>query len=238
VNEMREQVRDLLHDLAEEMPRAAMLPRLDRNARQTRRRSRLLLAAAVIAAFVATFGIAALAHDPNQSEPVPAQQPPKMFRIADVETRRPGIVTLAVVARTDPSMQAHEDAPAYVLPAAGGAALTVPGGDPVLPGLQRLSADGTRLVRDGRSADTITVLDLRTGLESEYAVGYGTVYELSPDNRRVASYVDGGVLMGRRTSGAAWDGRPTDSGWHCTSPAAPSSSTSPAPHSSGSRTCR
>ena len=201
MTEMHDRVRDMFHDLAEEMPRTPMLPRLDRQAEQTRWRHRLLLAAAVVAVLVAAVGMAVLVRDPNASEPLPAQQPPKMFRIAGIETSRPGTATLAVVVSDDTTMQAHEDVPAYVLPAAAGAALTVPGGHPIFGALQRLSADGTLLVREGRTGDTVRVLDLRTGREREYVVGDGLVFELSPGNRRIASYTDRGVIVTNLASG-------------------------------------
>jgi uncharacterized membrane protein YkvA (DUF1232 family) len=194
MTELHDRVRATLHEMAEEIPRTPMLPRLDRHADQARWRDRLLVAAAVVAVIAATVGVAVLVRQPDASEPAPAVRPPNVFHVTGIVTTRPGIATLAVVVGGNQS-RIVEDAPAYVIPAAGGAALTVPGGSDIHPTLQRLSADGSLLLREGPTADAATVLDLRTGKAREYVVGIGLVEELAPDNQRIASYIDRGVLV-------------------------------------------
>jgi hypothetical protein len=203
MTEMRDEVRELFREMAEEIPRTPMLPRLDRQARVLRWRRRVVVAAAAaVVVLAAAAGAALLARNPGVTEPMPAQHPPKVFRMADVETRRPGTATLAVAAGGPMTIQNIKDGLAYVLPAAGGQAVAVPGAPSLSPGMQRLSADGTLLLRGSQGFEHITELvDLRTGTSRKYHTGDGLVQELSPDNRRIASYDARGVLITRLATG-------------------------------------
>ena len=203
MTEMRDQVRERFHEMAEEIPRTPMLPRLDRQAQVVRWRRRVVVAAAAaVVVLAAAAGAVWLARDPGVTEPMPVQHPPKLLRIADVETRRPGTAMLAVTTGGPMTIQNLKDAPAYVLPAAERQAVTVPGGPALAPGKQRLSADGTLLLRGNAGFERITELvDLRTGTTRKYHTGDGLVEELSPDNQRIASYDARGVLITRLATG-------------------------------------
>ncbi len=91
------------------------------------------------------------------------------------------------------------DEPTFVLPADEDAAVRLPNGS-LIPDVysQRLSPDGTRLVRQrARKAldPRLAILNLRTGRWDRLGNAWGTLPELSPDNRTLAVFADGGVRL-------------------------------------------
>jgi len=209
VNDTETRLRSALHDLADEVAPAPLLERLQRNHRSAVRRRRLALAAvaaAVIAALVT--GTLALQRLDQPSIIEPIVRPPKVFRLSPATSVAPGRSVMAVtLARPNLAVPDGEvEDPLYLLPAAGGAAIRVPGSDRVPYSWSReLSADGTRLIRSNTSYDDarLEVVELQTGRSDDLGGRNGYCPQLSADNATVAAYSQSDVHIIDVRSGAS-----------------------------------
>lgn len=196
---LEDQLRHALHDLADDVQPVHFLSRLDRvearsHGKPSRRRM-AVVAAAVVAA-VATASVILLRLDrPSIIEPV--QRPPKVFRLSGETTDTPGRALMALIlARPKLAVRDGENEdPQYVLPAAGGDAVYLPGSDRVpYSSTGGLSVDGSRLIREAVSnasaVPRLEIVNLLTGATNELGGELGSCPQLSPDNGTVAVYSD------------------------------------------------
>ena len=199
MSDIETQLRSALRQLADETRPAPLLERLDQQQHRSIRRYRMTLAAVAAAAIaaVAAGSLVVLRMDqPRIVEPV--VRPPKVFGLTDVTSSSPGQADVAVSLSI---VEGHNSA--YLLPAGSNETVQVPGSELVPSAYtESISADGTRLVRqnDRFAHPFIEIVDLRTGRRDDLGVVRGFCPELSPDNRTVAMFSDGGVdLINVRT---------------------------------------
>lgn len=192
MTDIETQLRSALQELAGEARPAPLLERLDQQHDRSVRRYRLTIAAvaaAAVTAVVAGSLVVLRMDQPRIIEPV--VRPPKVFGLAEVISSRPGrsdvLVSLSNV---------EGAASAYLLPAGSDDAVKLPASYR-RTNTQSMSADGTRLIRhhDRLLYPFIEILDLRTGRRDDLGGVKGFCPELSPDNRTVALFGDGGVQL-------------------------------------------
>lgn len=198
---LEDQVRDVLREMADEATPVHLLGRLDstrhRRRPPLRRRTIAAVAATVLAALVTASLLLLRSDRPSIVEPV--EHPPKVVRLSDASSTAPGRSVLAV------RLNGGQLVPpaAYLLPVNRTAAVllslsrSVPfAWEDGFVASERLSADGTRLVRRSNKHnnhdDRLEVVNLVTG-RSDFLGGFqGYCPELSPDNRTVAVYTSQG----------------------------------------------
>ena len=194
MTDMETQLRSALEDLADQARPTPLLGRLEQEHHHSVRRYRLTIAAvaAAAAAAVAAGSLVVLRMDqPRIVEPV--VRPPKVFSLSEVTSSSPGrsdvVVSLSNV---------DGEASAHLLPAGSNETVQLPGSDLVPSSFtESISADGTRFIRqnDRYINPFIEIVDLRTGRRDDLGGVRGYCPELSPDNRTVALFSDGGVQL-------------------------------------------
>jgi hypothetical protein len=159
-----------------------MAPVLGRH--QTFRRRRRL--AAVLAAIIAVGAAGSVVRERSQSEQLPAQQPPKVFRTSTEVTAQPGQARLVLTV----AARGRSALPAYVVPVASDPAVRVAPRRAVDGvSLQRLSPSGRFLLQLGGSATGVAgigVVDLRSGRVRLLPNSTASFGELSPDDSTIA----------------------------------------------------
>lgn len=209
MTDIETRARDLLAQVADEMPSAPLLARLDRSVPALRWRRRLVAAGSAVAvATAAAVGVVLASKYQRPDLPYPVDQPPKVFRLSGLTSEQPGrarmLVTFTV---TGGVLPAGTDEPTFVLPAGEDSAVRLPNGS-LIPDAysQRLSPDGTRLVRQRARKvldPRLAILDLRTGRWDRLDNAWGTLPELSSDDRTLAVFAVGGVRLIDIRSGRA-----------------------------------
>lgn len=195
-------LRSLFQELAEDAQPTALLSRLDDRAPLVVRRRRLAVSVVAVAVACAVAVSTAVVQTRTTSMPQPTDSPPQVFELAATTSVRPGTAGLAVTMASALNLL-ETSTPAYVVPAGGTAVVAVPPSAETRPlSYQRLSADGSHLVRLSIGSSPVEVLDLATGeitrLDVEAVIG-----EIAPDNRTIAVYLDGDVrLLDIATGGA------------------------------------
>ena len=200
-------LRGLLQELAEDAQPAVLLGRLDRRAPAFQRR-RIVMVAVAAAAVVAVAVSTVLVQSRLSSMPQPADQPGEVLELGTTRTTQPGRAWFALTV-AGANHAVGTEIPAFVVPAdAGTAAVVPPSATRPTPFTQRLSADGTRLVRSRQTnvdPTPIEVLDLTNGEVLAVDLGpaaYVYSAELSPDNESLAVYLDGEVRVVDLDTGA------------------------------------
>jgi hypothetical protein len=210
MTDMETRARELFAEVAVEMPSAPLLARLDRRGSALRWRRRLLAAGTVATVAAAAVGAALVVthFDGPPQVPQPADRPPKVLRLSGLTSDQPGrarmLVTFTIPAGAIPGGTKE---PTFVVPADAAAAVKLPL-DTFMPDAfsQALSADGTRLVRQRARKvlhPRLAIQDLRSGRWNRLGNAFGTLPELSPDNRTLAVFADGGVRLLDVRSGRA-----------------------------------
>ncbi|MGZ4591501.1 MAG: hypothetical protein ACXV2I_12020 [Actinomycetes bacterium] len=198
-----DRIRELLHGLAEDVRPAPFLARLDRQSAALRRRRRLVAAATAAAVAVAAVaGGLLIGRSSRAAEHLPSDRPPKVFRLTDLTSSRPGRASLAVTLASS----SLSDKPVYLVPAGGGAVVAVPSARTTAKDLfsQRLSRDGRYLLRDGigNMEPPGVLLNLVTG-QTQPTRPNRALSELSPDNRTLAVYLERAVGLVDTSTGHA-----------------------------------
>jgi hypothetical protein len=219
VTTLEDHLRDTLNEMAAEAHQAPLLQRLDARSALRQRRHRLVAvatAATVAAAVAATTVVVFRLDRPTVVEPV--ERPPKVFRLSDVSTTRPGPAHLAVTLTVPGSLPGSSpDDAAYLQDASGGGTVMLAQSEWVPSTYsQHLSWDGTRFVRQNNSSGDprLEIVNLRTGSVNKLDGRRGFCPQLSPDNRTVAivdtknrlAFIDarsGRVLHGGAVGGGA-----------------------------------
>ena len=200
-------VRAALHEIADDARAAPLMQRLEagRTAARAGRAGRwtvVAVAASVVALVLAAVSLSVLRSD---EPPVvePTVHPPKVIRLADAESPRPGRSSLLLVLADPAAERFVHEKPAYLLPVGSQAAtrLTESGVNPTWT--EHLSLDGTRVIREVNqgaleaSGDQkwMEVVDLRTGGLTRVPGSVGYCPALSPDNRLVAVNRDRDVAI-------------------------------------------
>jgi anti-sigma-K factor RskA len=87
-----DRIRELLRELAEEAQPAPFLVRLDRSAIPQRRWRRFVAAVAAVAVAAAALAVVVVSgRFQHTAEPLPTDRPPKVFRLTDMTSARPGL---------------------------------------------------------------------------------------------------------------------------------------------------
>lgn len=180
-------------------------------------RAALSVAAVAVALLMATVAAVVLRQDRSGSlEPV--QQPPRVVRLSELQTARPGHVVLAVTLATSK----HEaGTPTYLLQDGASTAVALTPSTAV-PSTwsQSLSPDGTQFVRQSDQAHEpgIELLDLRTGRTDDLGGATGACPSVSPDSATLALLTSQELRLldlRTRSSSAPLRGLDPDSGENC-----------------------
>lgn len=198
---LEDQLRQTLHDMADDVESVNLLSRLDRTEDRApravlRRGIAVATVAAAIVAAVATGSFLVLRSDqPSVIEPV--VRPPKDLHLSQASTSAPGRSSLLVVLSDNTARDFIHLKPAYVLPGDADTAVLVAESETIPTWTQHLSADGTRLVRqsDTDRGSTLEILDLTSGSGDDVGGHMGDCPALSPDNGTLALYDPGYDLV-------------------------------------------
>ncbi|HET9944466.1 MAG TPA: hypothetical protein VFR56_02360 [Actinomycetes bacterium] len=197
---VEDQVREALHDLADEARAAPLLQRLETRREAPARIPRSRLAVAAVAAAVVVLLVAALAIRSQHIRRIdPSVQPPKVLRLSEAGTLSPGRAMFAVSLAADSE---NDNTPAYVLPMGATRAVLLP--DARFSGgwTQHLSADGTSFLRDSWvEGGGLEIVDLRSGRVDDLDGMVAECPTLSPDGRLIAADVNSFATLIDRDTG-------------------------------------
>lgn len=187
---LEDRLREALHDAADQMHPAPMLPRLDaareHSAGRRLAQPRLVVAATAVLVVLAIVGGMLLVRRADRASVVdPVVRPPKQLQLSPRESARPGRADLAVMV----AMVTGEGPRAFVWGEGQSGAVALPESAGQSWGAawsQQLSLDGTRLVRQRVVDNGLEIVNLRSGRIDKLGGRIGYCPALSPDNGSVA----------------------------------------------------
>jgi hypothetical protein len=192
-----------LQDLADEVRPAQLLDRaLQPPPRSRQVRRALLVATAAAVALVVGIATAVWLRTDGPHLVEPVQHPPKVFRLSGLTSESPGRAVMAVVLTRPTQSEQSEQAPSYLVPAAGGPVVALPLSEQATAGSYRLSSDGRVVIRSiGVLGPAYVLVDLASGRAR--AVDDDALHlALSPDGGTVAEYTADAVELVDLGSGA------------------------------------
>jgi hypothetical protein len=205
MNRLENELRDVLHEMADEARSAPLMQRLEHTGLRRPAARRLTLvasASAVVVLALVAASLLALRGD-QEGFVAPTIQPPRTFRLSDVTSTAPGKASMTVTfARANPGPGVdggeHED-PLFVLPVDGERAVHLPGSRVPYSWVDDLSADGSRLIRQNeeQTRTLLELVDLATGQADGLGRRSGYCPRLSPDGFTVAMYSEPGIRVFR-----------------------------------------
>lgn len=182
-----------------------------RAAAAAHRRRLLAAAVAVTVAVVVAIGAIGLLRNPGPEYIEPIVRPPKVFKLTEAETSRPGRSLVAVLP-TDPSSAGGTGRRTMQLrPAASNPVRALATTDWLGDAYsQHLSWDGTRVIRQSDEAadPRLEIVNLEAGTSSRVGGRRGYCPTLSPDNRIIAMVSFDGhlTLVDSRNGQIIWQG--------------------------------
>lgn len=211
MNTSEDRLRAALRDLADVVEPVPLLERLDASLgpRPWTQRSQRRLAGAAVAALTAAatvVGVVVVRQLDRPGIAEPALTPPKVIRMSENATNRPGAVGVALHLTLDTDASGESgDATPYLWAGRGEARRLPTSAEVPAASVQHLSADGTRFVRqNNRAGDPkLELIDLETGRASDLGGLLGYCPALSPDNTTLVMYSFANQLQLVDTRGGA-----------------------------------